>query len=176
MSKTLSRFKKQRKRKFKVPRRVQDLIPVDMIWEDGIFKTGIFYSKCYRFADINFKVASDEHKKEMLNRYAALLGSLDCEAFAQIGTFHHRPTKWDALSSAGVALNGDANDRYRTECNQVISGQSSKRTSYVEDKYITISSHIRNLEDAEDYLALGCERLGTSAIVKIIKNQEVKGY
>ena len=44
MSKTLSRFKKQRKRKFKVPRRVQDLIPVDRFWEDGIFKTGSFYS------------------------------------------------------------------------------------------------------------------------------------
>lgn len=35
---------------------------------------------------------------------------------------------------------------------------------------------IRSLEDAEDYLALGCERLGTSAIVKIVKNQEVQGY
>ena len=29
---------------------------------------------------------------------------------------------------------------------------------------------IRSLEDASDYLALGCDRLGTSAIVKIVKN------
>ncbi len=35
---------------------------------------------------------------------------------------------------------------------------------------------IRSFEDAEDYLALGCERLGTSAIVKLVKNQEVQGY
>lgn len=35
---------------------------------------------------------------------------------------------------------------------------------------------IRSFEDAEDYLALGCERLGTSAIVKLVKNQEVTGY
>ncbi len=35
---------------------------------------------------------------------------------------------------------------------------------------------IRSFEDAEDYLNLGCERLGTSAIVKLLKNQEVKGY
>ena len=35
---------------------------------------------------------------------------------------------------------------------------------------------IRSFEDAEDYLALGCERLGTSAIVKLVKNQEVHGY
>lgn len=35
---------------------------------------------------------------------------------------------------------------------------------------------IRSFEDAEDYLNLGCERLGTSAIVKLVKNQNVIGY
>lgn len=35
---------------------------------------------------------------------------------------------------------------------------------------------IRSFEDAEDYLNLGCERLGTSAIVRLVKNQEVQGY
>lgn len=35
---------------------------------------------------------------------------------------------------------------------------------------------IRTFEDAEDYINLGCERLGTSAIVKLVKNQEVSGY
>lgn len=35
---------------------------------------------------------------------------------------------------------------------------------------------IRSFEDAEDYLKLGCERLGTSAIVKLVKNQEIIGY
>ena len=34
---------------------------------------------------------------------------------------------------------------------------------------------IRSLADAEDFLALGCERLGTSAIVKIVKGQEAGG-
>lgn len=35
---------------------------------------------------------------------------------------------------------------------------------------------IRSFDDADDYLNLGCERLGTSAIVKLVKNQEVTGY
>ncbi|MBO5859732.1 MAG: deoxyribose-phosphate aldolase [Clostridia bacterium] len=35
---------------------------------------------------------------------------------------------------------------------------------------------IRSLDDAQDFLNLGCERLGTSAIVKLVKNQEVTGY
>ncbi len=34
---------------------------------------------------------------------------------------------------------------------------------------------IRTLDDAEDYLELGCDRLGTSAIVKIVKNQAIQG-
>ena len=35
---------------------------------------------------------------------------------------------------------------------------------------------IRSLEDAEAFLALGCERLGTSAIVKLVKGLEAQGY
>lgn len=35
---------------------------------------------------------------------------------------------------------------------------------------------IRTLQDAEDFLALGCERLGTSAIVKLVKGMDVQGY
>lgn len=35
---------------------------------------------------------------------------------------------------------------------------------------------IRSLDDAEDFIKLGCSRLGTSAIVKLVKNQEVQGY
>ena len=35
---------------------------------------------------------------------------------------------------------------------------------------------IRSFEDGEDFLALGCDRLGTSAIVKLAKKQTVSGY
>ena len=35
---------------------------------------------------------------------------------------------------------------------------------------------IRSFEDAEDFLALGCDRLGTSAIVKLAKKRTVSGY
>lgn len=38
---------------------------------------------------------------------------------------------------------------------------------------------IRSLQDAEDYINLGCSRLGTSAIIKIIKSEEknaLNGY
>ena len=99
MSKAQKRYSKQRTQKYEIHRSVQSLIPIDAIREDGIFKSGNFYSKCYRFADINYKVASDKDKQGMLDRYATyVLNGIDNNAIAQIGAFHHRPTKWDALA------------------------------------------------------------------------------
>jgi deoxyribose-phosphate aldolase len=41
---------------------------------------------------------------------------------------------------------------------------------------IKAAGGISSIEDAEDMLSLGAERLGTSRIVKIVKNEESSGY
>ncbi|MEG2455156.1 MAG: deoxyribose-phosphate aldolase [Oscillospiraceae bacterium] len=41
---------------------------------------------------------------------------------------------------------------------------------------IKAAGGIRTMQDAEDFLALGADRLGTSAIVKLCKNQVPQGY
>lgn len=41
---------------------------------------------------------------------------------------------------------------------------------------IKAAGGIASLEDAEDFIRLGADRLGTSRIVKIIKNEEAAGY
>lgn len=41
---------------------------------------------------------------------------------------------------------------------------------------IKAAGGIRSLQDAEDFIALGAERLGTSAIVKIVKNEKLGDY
>lgn len=43
-------------------------------------------------------------------------------------------------------------------------------------KKIKAAGGISSLEDAEDFLKLGAERLGTSRIVKIVKSEESSGY
>ena len=73
MIKSLKRFMQQRKEQYRVPRRVQDLIPINCIWNDGIMRSGKFYSKTYHFSDINYKVASDEDQKQMFLDYSAIL-------------------------------------------------------------------------------------------------------
>ena len=48
--------------KFRIPRSVQDAIPVRRIFADGIFQVGNQYSKTWSFTDINYAIASKEDK------------------------------------------------------------------------------------------------------------------
>ena len=41
---------------------------------------------------------------------------------------------------------------------------------------IKAAGGIKSLQDAQDFIDLGCSRLGTSSIVKILEKQEVEGY
>ena len=65
MMKSIRALLRRDKERYKVPRRVQDVIPISRIWTDGIFLVGGNYSKTWRFTDINYLVASREDKESM---------------------------------------------------------------------------------------------------------------
>ena len=73
MTKTLAAAKRQERVKFKVPRSVQDAIPIRRIWPDGIFQVGNQYSKSWSFTDINYAIADKDDKMAMFLDYCALL-------------------------------------------------------------------------------------------------------
>ena len=76
MIKTLSQALRMDKERFKVPKSVQQAIPIQRIWPDGIFQQGTKFSKTYRFTDINYYIASKDNKTEMFLDYSELLNSL----------------------------------------------------------------------------------------------------
>ena len=74
MIKSIKTIMRQDREPYRVPRRVQDVIPIQTIWPDGIFRVGgTKFSKTYRFTDINYKVASREDKETMFLAYSELL-------------------------------------------------------------------------------------------------------
>ena len=84
MIKSYERIRKQNKEKVRVPKTVQDTIPIDTIYRDGIFRMGNKYSKSYRFLDINYKIASGEDKKNLFLSYSDLLNSFDSSVMTKI--------------------------------------------------------------------------------------------
>ena len=83
---TLNKIFKLDKEKFKIPRCVQDIIPIKAIWEDGIFQVSKNkFSKSFKFMDINYAVASKEDKEAMFLDYSDLLNSLDISRLSVSG-------------------------------------------------------------------------------------------
>lgn len=66
MINTIRNIRGLEKDNYKVPRTVQQVIPINRIWKDGIFLVGKnCYSYTYKFTDINYAVASKEDKESM---------------------------------------------------------------------------------------------------------------
>ena len=159
--KTLNKIFKQDKEKFVIPKGVQDAIPVKTIWEDGIFLVGKNkYSKCYKFTDINYAVASRDDKESMFLEYSELLNSFDTGATTKITIANRRLNKIDFEKTIMLSMEDDNLDKYRKEYNKMLLDKVSGSKGIIQEKYITISVEKKSIEDARSYFA----RVGTDLI------------
>jgi len=153
MLKTLMNLLKQDKEKYRVPRRVQDVIPIKRIWKDGVFLVGNKYTKSFAFTDINYLVASKSDKQAMFLIYSELLNSLEAGATTKI-TINNRPLNRATFeNSILMPLRNDQRDRYRREYNQMLLDKGTGANCITQEKYVTVSVAKRNIEEARAYFA-----------------------
>lgn len=158
MLKTINRVLKQDKEKYKVPHRVQDLIPIKRIWNDGIFRVGNKFSKSFKFTDVNYYVASREDKENMFFKYSALLNSFDSGAATKITIYNHKPSKEDFEKSITIPMKDDGLDEYRREYNELLLEKATGANGVTQEKYITVSVYRKDIEEARSYFArIGAE-------------------
>ena len=152
--KTLKNLFKQDKEKYKVPKGVQDTIPISKIWEDGIFLSGKNkYSKSFVFTDINYTVASRQDKEGMFLEYSELLNSLDCGATSKITISNRRINKVDFEKRVLIPKADDDLNRYREEYNNMLLEKATGANGIVQEKYLTISINKKNIEEARNYFS-----------------------
>ena len=153
MMKSISNILKTDKERYKVPRKVQDVIPIKRIWPDGIFLVGSKYAKSWKFTDINYLVASREDKESMFLTYSELLNGLDSGACTKITVNNHHLKRSDFEDSVLMRYRGDGLDTYRDEYNQVILDKAMDANGILQEKYVTITVGKRNVEEARAYFA-----------------------
>lgn len=153
MLKAIKKFLQDEKEKYRIPRKVQDLIPINCIWKDGIFRSGKKYSKTYRFTDINYQVASLNDKKQMFFDYSAILNGLDAGATTKITINNHRMNRLDFEDSVLMPLRGDDNDVYRQEYNDMLLDKTIGSNGMLQEKYITVSVVKKNIDEARRHFA-----------------------
>lgn len=160
MLKTLKSWTKENRERFKIPKGVQEVLPVRAIYSDGIFLVsngGMFgqnkYSQTFKFTDINYAVASREDKEAMFLDYSELLNSLDSGATAKLTIRARRLSKADYETNILIPMANDRLDKYRKELNTMLLKKVTESNAIVLDKMITISVCKKNIEEARAYFA-----------------------
>lgn len=135
--KTLSKANKAERDKFRIPRSVQDAIPIRRIWSDGIFQVGTQFSKTFSFTDINYQIAGKEDKTAMFLDYSELLNALDSGASAKITINNRRLNKAEFEAALLLPMRQDGLDHFRKEYNDMLlSKVTGTSNSVVQERYI----------------------------------------
>lgn len=152
MIKTLQNIKKQEIDNVKIPKTIQDVIPIQRIWKDGIFLVGKSkYSYTFKLSDINYAVASKEDKEAMFLDYSELLNSFDNGATTKITIALRRVNKKEFEKNILLPFKEDGLDIYRHEYNQMLLDKALDSNGIIREIYLTISVVKKNYEEAKNY-------------------------
>ncbi|MGC4019964.1 MAG: ATP-binding protein [Muricomes sp.] len=154
MIRTLTTIFRQDREKFVVPKSVQQAIPIQAIWADGIFQVGRNkFAQTYKFMDINYAVASREDKEAMFLEYSELLNSFDSGATTKITIHNRRLNRQDFEQSILIPMREDVLDLYRKEYNTMLLEKATGANSMVQEKYVTVSVYKKSIEEARTYFS-----------------------
>ena len=166
MIKALNNIQKQEKEDFNIPKNIQQVIPIQRIWTNGIFQVGKNkYSITYKFSDINYAVASKEDKEAMFLDYSELLNSFDSGATTKITVALRRINKKDFEKEILLPFKDDGLDIYRKEYNQMLLDKAIGSNGMVREIYLTVSVVKKNYEEAKNYF----RRIGNDIISHLAK-------
>ena len=131
---------------------MQQSIPIDVIYRDGIIQSGHIFSKTWCFSDINYEVASNAEQEEMFLAHSAILNGLPTDAAAKISIFN-RQIGNTAIEKIVIPLSNDKFKEYTKELEELLSNKMAESNNIVHEKYITISAEKKNIKEARTYFA-----------------------
>ena len=154
MIKTLNNTIKQDRTAYKIPRSVQDVIPIQRIFADGIFQFGTKYSRTLRFSDINYAIASKEDKTAMFLGYSELLNALDSGSTTKLTICNKQVNRQAFEDTVLLPQRGDNLDGFVNEFNGMLEGKISGSSASVEqERFITVSVHKKNVDEARTFFS-----------------------
>lgn len=158
-------MKKERKKreKIKVPRSVQQAIPIKTAYEDGVFQVAQNkYSKTFKFTDINYAVAGQEDKEMMFLNYGAILNLLDSGSNPKLTIINRKLNKVDFDSKIKLQVENDKLTKYRKEYNEILANNSIDSKGMIQEKLLTITIDKKNVEEARNYFSRTATEIGNS--------------
>lgn len=142
--------KKLKRERRKIPKSVQQSIPIKRLYKDGILLCGGQYSKTWRFSDINYAVASDDDQMEMFLAHSAILNGLPTDASAKINIYN-RQLHRNVFEQMITPNENENYTVYTKELNELLCDKMADSNNIIHEKYITISTEKKNIEEARTF-------------------------
>lgn len=147
-------LKRRKKERVKIPRSVQQAIPIRAVYEDGTFEVGRKqYSKTFKFTDVNYAVAGQEDKETMFLGYGSILNLLDCGSDPKLTIINRKLNKVDFDNKMKLDVGDDNLTEYRKEYNEILAKNSIDSNGIIQEKLLTISIDKKNIEESRNYFS-----------------------
>ena len=189
MIRSIKAMLKRGRERYRVPRCLRDVIPVQAIWKDGIFRVGGKYSMTFSFTDINYQAAGKKDKEIMFLSYSELLNSLDSNAVTKVTIFNHSLHRVDFEREFLISNYEEEMKEFRDEMNDVLRDKTINANRVLRELLITVTVDKKDIEEARAFfhrvgselkthfaeLGSKCTALDAEARLRILHNFYRKG-
>lgn len=134
------------------PKSVQKSIPIDRIYEDGMWRSGNVYSQMWSVSDINYAMVSDSKKEEIQLIYGKLYAGVPSDCTVKMCIVSQRMDDLVFRRDVLYRRANDGHDDLRAEKNRQLTACASLVGNVLQSKYVIVSTQKNRVEDARDRL------------------------
>ena len=141
---------------------VQDSIPYERMWPDGICRVSdSHYTKTIQFQDINYQLSQNEDKTAIFEGWCDFLNYFDSSIRFQLSFLNLAASKETFASTISIPLQGDDFDSIRDEYTQMLQNQLARgNNGLIKTKYLTFGIDADSIKAAKPRL----ERIETDIL------------
>ena len=135
---------------FKKKSTVQQTIPYDTVYPNGIIETAPGrFSKTYQLDDVNFKTAQQSVQERMFLDYETLLNTLTPGMVGQVNIFNRSVPLGEVKSKVLIKPKNDGLNDFRDEYNNILLDKMTEGTNNLtREKFFTINLPADNIQIA----------------------------
>ena len=165
--------KKEIRQKLSIPKTVQDSIPYEAIYKNGIIETAPnYFTKSYLLGDANFSLSSQEEQTFIFSRYEEFLNMFAPGAHFQVSIFNRKIDEQKVEDEVLLKFRRDGLDEYREEMNEILKEKIAEgQNNLVKEKYLTVGCRCEDIESATNMFNRLDAEIAT--VLKPICNREI---
>ena len=148
----LSEYASTRKTRgsYKMPRSVQQSIPIDRIYADGVWQSENVFSLMWQISDINYVMQSDAAKQNILTQLGTVYAGIPADCWMQVCIVSQRMDEKAFARDVLYHRENDGFDALRAERNRQIKANARENGNVVQHKYIIVSTNKPGVKEARE--------------------------